>query len=62
MTRFLALYDGQTVNTAEVVAFSVDPQIVGAFEEVLLPWEERSQNSQRGRRLKVVEGGRDKKD
>ena len=40
MTSFLALYRGETIGTAKIVAASADPTLVADFAKRMLAWPE----------------------
>lgn len=42
MVSFLALYRGQSVGAAELVAVSTDPELVGRFADELLEQKEQT--------------------
>jgi hypothetical protein len=61
MTNFIALYRGQTLNDARLIALSSDPQIIGDFATRLIgePFREkdpalRELNKGRRKALRVV--------
>ena len=65
MTTFLALYHGESVSTAKLLALSAEPELVRAFAERLLakpsqqeadPVIEELENGRR-RALELVKGG-----
>jgi hypothetical protein len=63
VTEILALYRGQTVGEARLVAVTVDPEIVGRFAEELVgeagaPETDPASYAE-PEELKVVEGGRE---
>lgn len=66
MTNFIALYRGETVSGAQIVALSADPEIVREFTARLLessprPGEERrtQDGDERWQALRVVRDERD---
>jgi hypothetical protein len=54
-TQFVALYQGRTINEAQIVAVSADPTYVGRFLD-MLPSEAKATEPQQGLRLVPAPG------
>ncbi len=58
MTTFLALYRGQTVTNAQVVAVTSDPELVGMVAQTLLEHEDDTDETDRDPILEALYSGR----
>jgi hypothetical protein len=56
-TDFIALYRGQTVAEARLIALSADPEIVGRFMHELVSHDADRDESEQQAQLRPIPGG-----
>lgn len=59
MTSFVALYRGETVGSAKLVALSADPVIVADVARQLLNTPEKNEEAAADTVLQLIQGGRE---